>query len=182
MTVSIARYKKTGRIMLGGDECPEMIIYVNAIFADGPTLPPFGDCEIRFYLGGRPILLHNDTSDLDPIVSIDQYIDKLNKIKSTIVGVYKHAIKHPNTNYLIREFLNPPQPDTRLFGGTLLGHFHAKYKVFTLDICDCSNKSRKTFKHYEMDNFCNKLTEIIDESLISVREVREKLNEHKQPV
>lgn len=158
--------------MLGGITSPEMIIYNNVLMDDESSVPPFGDCSIGLYLGGRPITLHNDTSDLEPIPSIDQYIDKLNQIKRLVNDVYQNSLDHPDTNYLVREFLNPPIPDTRLFGGTLLGHFHAKYKMFTLDFCDCSNKSRKTFNNDSMKPFVEKLTSIIDESLESVIEIR----------
>lgn len=172
-------FKRSNRIMLGDISCPEMLIYNNILMVsmdDEEQKKMVGDCEIQFYLGGKPITLHNDMSEEDSKLSLDHYIWKLNKIRDMVSGVLAASKEKPDESYLDRAFLNQHQTAGRLFGGTLLVHYHAGFKMFTLDLCDCNNKTRKSFTLTTMEDFAAKLVDFINESLVSVNEVKDNVS------
>ncbi|AEV89733.1 hypothetical protein OBP_296 [Pseudomonas phage OBP] len=176
-------YKKTNRVMLGDDNTVDAIttsseIINDSIEEDKPIYK--GDCEIRFYLGGRPVILHNDTTTSDNITSLNEYINKLNRIMEMSLEVCAEMDYNPDETFLVREFLNPFVPTDRLFGGTLLILYGARYKQVTFDIADCSNKLRRTFKPDQFRVFTQKLCEAIRNAIGECWDIKDLINESKQ--
>lgn len=169
-----------GRIELDGPLSPNCLIWKNEVLNDKRVEKEdnwIGDCEIKFYLGGKPIILHNDTTIDDHSNSLDEYELKLNKIKNMFMDVYEHYTNNPEESYLTRDFLNPYETvSTRLFGGTLLIHYSARWKLFTVDLCDCSNKTRKTYNHKSYGELINDICDFIEAALADVKIMRGKLN------
>lgn len=169
------KYEKSNRVMLGDIKSPEMLIYTNIamrdIVGDGNKEVIVGDCEVKLYLGGRPIILHNDTGDEDPLRSMREYRDKLNKMRSMVSNTLEAAKDNPDESYIERDFLNTATDKNRLFGGTMLIHYSGRFKIFTLDICDCNNKSRKSFTLPKMDDFAGKFIGFLDEALGDLKNV-----------
>ena len=57
-------HKTTNRVLIGDDMSPDMIITNNVIIDDAVEENKHiwkGDCEIRFYLGGRPVILQRSS-------------------------------------------------------------------------------------------------------------------------
>lgn len=175
-------YRKTKRVMLG-DECSaDAITTSNCIIDDMAEEDKHnykGDCEIRFYLGGRPVILHNDTTIDDNESSLSEYYNKLNRIMEMSLEVCAEMEYNPDENFLVREFLNPAGLGDRLFGGSLLILYSARYKQVTFDITDCTNKLRKSFKPDQFITFTNTLADVIRNAMVEVLEIKEMLNESK---
>ncbi len=172
-------YKKTNRVMIGEDNCADCITTTSMIIDDSIIEEKKiykGDCEIRFYLGGRPVILHNDTTTSDNVTSLNEYVNKLNRIMEMSLEICAEMDYDPDETFLVRDFLNPFSTQDRLFGGTLLILYSARYKQVTFDISDCSNKLRRTFKPDQFKEFTNKLCEIIRENIGEVWDIKEKLN------
>lgn len=173
-------YKKTNRVMLGDESCADAITTTSVIFNDAicEETPIYkGDCEIRFYLGGRPVILHNDTTISDNIKSLNEYHAKLNRIMEMSLEVCTQMECDPDETFLVREFLNPFELTDRLFGGTLLIMYSARYKQVTFDIADCSNKLRRTFKPNDFKEFTQKLCEAISRALGEITEIKKEIYE-----
>lgn len=176
---SAIKYQKSNRVMLGDITSPEMLIYTNIamdeIFGEGNKKRVVGDCEVKFYLGGRPIILHSDTSDEDTLNTMKEYRGKLEKIKSMVVNTVEASRERPTESYLERDFLNPHKEAGRLFGGTMLMHYSGHFKIFTLDLCDCNNKIRKSFTIKKMDDFFDKFIGFMDEAIDDLQNVEKLL-------
>lgn len=175
-------YSKTNRVMIGDEFTADAITTFNSIIDDSiiEGSPIYkGDCEIRFYLGGRPVILHNDTAGDDNVTSLSDYADKLNRIMNMVLEVCSEMEQKPDESFLTREFLNPFVLTDRLQGGTLLVLYSARYKQVTFDIADCSNKLRKTFKPDGFNKFTQKLCEVIREAINQVKEIEVLINESK---
>lgn len=172
------KYTNSKRVMLGDESDPACLIFTNLeidAFDEKEKSYPIADCEIKLYHGNRPIILHNDTSQEDNAKSVKEYLDKLTMIKTMVNNVYQHSIDNPTENYLERAFLNPPTDNTRVFGGTLIVHYLASFKIFTVDICDCNNKSRKSYNPGSMKNYTEKLTQFLTSAIEDVKVLEQKL-------
>lgn len=173
-------HKTVNRILIGDDESPDMLITTNLIIDDQVTEGQHkykGDCEIRFYLGGRPVILHNDTTSDDNVRSMREYKQKLCRIRDMTKEVLEWMLEKPTEGFLLREFLNPFEAASeRLFGGTLLIHYSARFKMVTYDICDCSNKLRRSYSEKKYPEFANHVINIINESLADIDILEGKLN------
>lgn len=171
-------HKTVKRVMLGDVSSAEMIITKNEIIDDMETEGVHkykGDCEIKFYFGTRPVILHNDTTTDDVKESLDAYASKLLLILDMALEVNREMGNHPDKAFLVRNFLNEYSLEDRLFGGTLLILYSPRYKMVTFDISDCSNKLRKTFSPDNFNIFIKHLSEAIRESLYDIGLLREKL-------
>ena len=159
---------------------PDMIITTNVIINDAiheEKKVYKGDCEIRLYLGGRPVILHNDTSSADNQRSLNEFKHKLERIRDMTAEVLAWAKEKPSEGFLLREFLNPfDAVAERLFGGTLLIHYSARFKNITYDVCDCTNKLRRSYKLEHYEQFTNHMVSIINESLADIAILEGKLN------
>ncbi|EBY9763874.1 hypothetical protein D5W64_12245 [Salmonella enterica subsp. enterica serovar Saintpaul] len=169
--------RKAERIMLGGESNADCILF-NHTYISGTTqdvdgnYPEIPDCEIRFHLGTRPVILHNNTSDCPIDLSLTEYVGKLELIANMVNQLLTHMEENPTENFLVREFLNPYKTEGRLFGGTLLLHYSYKYKNITLDIADCSVKNRKAFSKEQFLSFADKLLYLIEQAVHHVQEIR----------
>ena len=166
--------------MLGGENSADCILFnhtwisvgVPDVNGDYPQIP---DCEVRFHLGTRPVTLHNNTSDMAVDQSLAEYVGKLELIASMVKQVSDHIKEKPKEPFLVRDFLNPFRLEGRLFGGTLLIHYTAKYKSVTFDIADCSVKNRKSFGVENFIMFGDKLLYLIEQAIDHVNEIRKEM-------
>lgn len=168
------------RVLIGDDMSPDMIITNNVIMDDAVEENKHiwkADCEIRFYLGGRPVILHNDTSSPDNKKSLNEFKHKLERIRDMTAEVLAWSKEKPSEGFLLREFLNPFDiAQQRLFGGTLMIHYSPLFKVVTFDIADCSNKLRRSYGEKFFPQFANHVIDIINESLADITVLEGKLN------
>lgn len=174
-------HKTINRVLIGDDLSPDMIITNNTVINDAVDNKPIwkGDCEIRFYLGGRPVILHNDTSSDDNKGSLKEYKRKLERIRDMTAEVLAWSKEKPSEGFLLREFLNPfDTAQQRLFGGTLMIHYSPYFKLVTFDIADCSNKLRRSYNDKNFPQFANHVINIINESLADIEILEGKLNDN----
>lgn len=177
-------YHRAGRVMLGGQTSADCIIYKHVVSTFNEmkdnAFVPMPDCEIRFHLGTRPVILHNNTSDDDTVQSMDEYEGKLRKIREMVQSMVEHLNTKAGESFLLRDFLNPARTDCRLFGGTLLIHYSFKWKNITFDISDCSVKNRKSWGKDEFLEFAGNLTGLIDEALSTIPEIKQEIERCKK--
>lgn len=173
-------HKTVNRVLIGDDMSPDMIIVNNVIIDDAVEENKHiwkGDCEIRFYLGGRPVILHNDTCSPDNKKSLNEFKRKLGLIKSMTAEVLAWSKEKPSEGFLLREFLNTfDTAQERLFGGSLMIHYSPRFKIVTFDITDCTNKLRRSYGEKFFPQFANHVINIIDESLADITVLEGKLN------
>lgn len=172
--------RKAERIMLGGENSADCILFNHTWISVGSPdgegdYQQIPDCELRFHLGTRPVILHNNTSDCEVDLSLKEYVDKLELIAKMVKQLLKHFEEKPEENFLIRDFLNPYKTEGRLFGGTMLLHYNHKYKSVTFDICDCSVKNRKAFSKESFGFFADRLLYLIEQAVHHVAEIRKEL-------
>lgn len=173
-------HKTVNRVLIGDNESPDMIITTNLIIDDAVEENKHiwkADCEIRFYLGGRPVILHNDTTSSDNKKSLNEFKRKLTLIRSMTAEVLAWSKEKPSEGFLLREFLNPfDTAQQRLFGGTLMIHYSPKFKIVTFDITDCTNKLRRSYTEKTFPQFANHVIGIIDTSLADIANLERKLH------
>lgn len=159
-------YKNVKRFMIGSEEETHSLIWVNTCALSDETSGTMqGDCSINISIGGKPICLHNDMNIDKPIESMQLYVKKLEILQSMVSEMVAKSQTHPNETFINREFLNPINLGDRLFGGAIQVMYSASHKMYTIDICDCSNKTRRSYNTKTMEEFMESWVTFIDSAL-----------------
>lgn len=134
-------------------------------------------CWVGFFLVGRGTVIHNHIYEQNVLESLTGYREKMIKIK----GMFQDALDIINTKsksgFVIRDFLNPPEPDLPLFGGTLTIHGIKDWRSITVELSDCYHKQRAVYTPAQFKSVSTKIIKLLDRVLTDLDVVESKLKE-----